>query len=79
MHGLDRSFSSTHFDTAATWLRVNDQVKGKVNGWLPCWDGPSGSAHGDALGARPVQVVLPVDGEDVVAMGRRHGGAGEVC
>lgn len=50
--------------------------------WLPWWDGSSGSAHGNALGARPVQVVLPIDDGMVtvgvcvgvgVAMCRRKG------
>lgn len=49
---------------------------------LPCWDGSSGSPHGNALGARTVQIVLSVNGESVVAMGRwkrwHHGGTGEV-
>ena len=36
--------------------------------WLPWWDGSSSSAHGNALGSRPVQVVLPVD-DDMVAVG----------
>lgn len=49
---------------------------------LPRWDGSPGGAHGNALGARSVEVVLSVDGESVMAVGgwkrRHHRGTGEV-
>lgn len=73
---------------ALTGFCSRSEWENEGNAWqclqtsLPWWDGSSGSAHGNALGARTVQVVLSVDGESVMAMGGwkrwHHRGTGEV-